>query len=258
MRPESKSLVPSPFSEPLAPSPEPHKFGAPDHHRGLMGAVLDLVKVLYEPGAVFERLRERPRFLAPVLALILLALVIGLLARPYVEAAIGGMMAQQAGAGGQQMSPGTAAMLQIVASVVFLPIIMLLAGGILWVVVSLFGEQASYRHLLSVSCYASTLYILQLAAGLLVLSLRGAESVTSPADLQPALGLDLLVPGAKGYLGAVLKGVNVFSIWGVVVQGIGITKTHNTSRETGYGAAAAAFVVALLVFSLFALLQPGG
>jgi hypothetical protein len=126
------------------------------------------------------------------------------------------------------------------------------------VVVSLFGEQASYRHLLSVASYATVLYILQVAAGFLVLALRGVESITSPMDLQPAFGLDLLFSGAKGYVGAVLKGVNVFSIWGVVVQGIGITKTHNTSRETGYGAAAVAFVIALLVFSLFALLQPGG
>lgn len=221
-----------------------------------MGAVLDLFRVLYEPGAVFERIRERPRFLAPLVTLMILSLVIGLLAKPYLEAALGGMMAQQAGAGGPQMSPGTMAMMQIVASALFLPIIMLVAGGILWVVVSVFGEQASYRHLISVSCHASILYILQLATGLLIVSLRGVESVTSVADLQPALGLDLLVPGAKGYLGAVLKGVNVFSIWGVVVQGIGITKTHNIARETGYGAAAVAFVVALLVFSLFALLQP--
>ncbi|HXF95897.1 MAG TPA: YIP1 family protein [Gemmatimonadales bacterium] len=221
-----------------------------------MGAVLDLVRVLFEPGAVFDRVRERPRVLVPLLTVMVVSLVLGFLARPYIVAAITAVMAQRpAGASGGP-SPETTATLQIVGSAVFLPLIVLIAAGILWIAVSLFGEQANYRKLLSVQVYSLTLYLLQAGAGLVVLGLRGVESVSSPADLQPAFGLDLLVPNATGYLGAVLKGINVFSIWGVVVQGIGVTRTHGTSRETGYGAAALAFVVSLLVFSLFALLQP--
>ena len=34
-----------------------------------MNAVLDLVKVLYEPGAVFERLREKPSFWQPFITI---------------------------------------------------------------------------------------------------------------------------------------------------------------------------------------------
>ena len=222
-----------------------------------MGAVLDLFRVLYEPGAVFERLRDRPRILVPMVSIVMLTLALGFVAKPYFEAALGAMMAQQAQGAANPMSPGTLATIQIVSASAFMPVVILIGAGILWVAVSLFGADASYRKLLSVQSHAMILYVAQLVAGIVVLSMRGVESVTSVADLQPAFGLDLLMPDAKGYLGAVLKGVNVFSVWGVVVQGIGITKTHNTSRETGYGAAAMAFVVALLVFSLFALLQPG-
>ena len=222
-----------------------------------MGAVLDLFRVLYEPGAVFERLRDRPRILVPMVSIVVMTLALGVVAKPYFEAALGAMMAQQAQGAANPMSPGTLATIQIVSASAFMPVVILIGAGILWVAVSLFGADASYRKLLSVQSHAMILYVAQLVAGIVVLSMRGVESVTSVADLQPAFGLDLLMPDAKGYLGAVLKGVNVFSVWGVVLQGIGITKTHNTSRETGYGAAAMAFVVALLVFSLFALLQPG-
>ena len=221
-----------------------------------MGAVLDLFRVLYEPGAVFERLRDRPRILVPMVSIVVMTLALGFVAKPYFEAALGAMMAQQAQGAANPMSPGTLATIQIVSASAFMPVVILIGAGILWVAVSLFGADASYRKLLSVQSHAMILYVAQLVAGIVVLSMRGVESVTSVADLQPAFGLDLLMPDAKGYLGAVLKGVNVFSVWGVVLQGIGITKTHNTSRETGYGAAAAGVVAALLLLSAFALLGP--
>ncbi len=222
-----------------------------------MDAVLDLVKVLYEPAAVFERIRERPGFLAPVATVMALALVLGFLSLPYIKAALGPVLAQAAATrGGTAPDPGRVAIWQIVGSTVFIPIFVAVAGGFLWVALSLFGAEAKYRLLGSIAAYTSVMYVLQLLAGFAVLSLRGVENVTSPLDLQPAFGLDLLAPGATGYVGALLKGVNVFSVWGMILNGIGISVTHRASKGTGYGAAAAAFVAMILLLSLFALLQP--
>jgi hypothetical protein len=222
-----------------------------------MGAVLDLVRVLYEPTAVFERIRERPRFVAPVTAIMALSLVIGLLMRPFVEAALGPMLAQAAAArGGAAPDAGKAALLQLVGATVFTPVFIALIGGLLWVAVSLFGVEARYRVLVSVAAYTSILYILQLLAALAVLALRGVASVSSPLDLQPAFGLDLLAPDATGFVGGLLRGVNVFSVWGGVLNGIGITVTHRTSKQTGYGAAVIAVVATVLLASLLGLLQP--
>ncbi|MGH7548831.1 MAG: YIP1 family protein [Gemmatimonadales bacterium] len=222
-----------------------------------MGAVLDVVRVLFEPTTVFERVRERPRFVAPVGTITLLSVMIGLLTLPYIKAALGPVLAQAATArGGPGPDVGMIAIFQVIASAVFVPIFVALAGGILWVVVSLFGEDAKYRLLTSVAGYTSIMYILQLAMGFVVLSIRGVESIASPLDLQPAFGLDLLAPDATGYVGGVLRGINVFSVWGLILNGIGITTTHHTSKATGYSAAAVAFVVTVLFVSLFALLQP--
>lgn len=224
-----------------------------------MGAILDLVRVLFAPAAVFERVRERPRFVAPVGTIMLLSVIIGLLTLPYIKAALGPVLAQAAaarGGGGPAPDVGMIAIFQVIASAVFVPIFVALVGGILWVVVSIFGEDAKYRLLTSVAGYTSIMYILQLAMGFAVLSIRGVESIASPLDLQPAFGLDLLAPEATGYVGGVLRGINVFSVWGLILNGIGITTTHHTSKATGYSAAAVAFVVTVLFVSLFALLQP--
>ena len=59
-----------------------------------MAAVLDLLKVLVEPTAVFERLREKPRFLAPYLVLAAITVLIVLLQLPYTRAAIAAQLAQ--------------------------------------------------------------------------------------------------------------------------------------------------------------------
>lgn len=218
-----------------------------------MDAVIDLVRVLYEPTAVFERLREKPRILLPMIAVVLLSLVLGFLALPYLKVGMRAVMPAQATGG---PSVDTIAMIQVVSSPIFVVIFLLLAAGVMWVAVSLLGAEGKYKLLLGVATYAAILYVLQLLAGYAVLTLRGIESVTSPQDLQPAFGLDLLAPGMTGYLGAVLKGINVFSVWGVVLEGIGISVTHRVSKGTGYIAAGIAFVVLLLVLSLFGLLQP--
>src|SRR5437879_13608498 len=58
-----------------------------------MGAIFDLVKVLFEPTAVFERVREKPRFLAPFLTLAVVTVAITALQLPYTKAALAAQFA---------------------------------------------------------------------------------------------------------------------------------------------------------------------
>jgi hypothetical protein len=47
-----------------------------------MSAVIDVVRVLFEPTAVFARVRERPQVLAPLLAIVVASLAIAYLSLP--------------------------------------------------------------------------------------------------------------------------------------------------------------------------------
>ena len=49
-----------------------------------MEAALDVFRVLYEPGKVFERVRERPRVLVPWIVLSLILVVIMYMMLPYI------------------------------------------------------------------------------------------------------------------------------------------------------------------------------
>ncbi|HVH68987.1 MAG TPA: YIP1 family protein [Gemmatimonadales bacterium] len=213
-----------------------------------MNAVLDLVRVLFEPTAVFERVRERPRFLAPFLALALITVVIVVLQLPYTKAALTAQFAQTPNMTPEQAQAGLKfASVGIVVAPIAYCLFLLLNAFILWVTVSVLGGEAKYATLLSVTTYASITYALLQIVGLIVLTMRGTGSIGSMLDLQPAVGLDLLAPDAKGFTLALLRGINPFTLYGLFLTAVGIAVTHRASKGTAYTAASIQVVLALLL-----------
>ena len=218
-------------------------------------AFLDVFKVLFEPAPVFERVRERPRFLAPFLIICAIQIAIYFVNLPFMKAGIAAQAASRPAGG-----PDPSNFLFIGAF--FIPIgigIALLLGGlILWVLVSVFGGDGKFRTLLSVSAYAAVPSVILLGiVGAIVLRMKGVGEITSPQDLQPALGLDLLAPGAKGFMGAALKAINPFGIWGLVLTAIGVSTTHRLSKGTGYTIATIGFLIGVLIAGAFAAMFAG-
>jgi membrane protein, antimicrobial resistance system len=210
-------------------------------------AWVDVVKVLFEPGAVFERVRNQPSFLAPYAAVMVVQIILFFVNLSYLKVALQNQMATQAP--GRPL-PGDALLVVFGLGIllIILTLILFISAFLLWVLVSLFGGEAKFVTLLSVALYGAVPSAILLAiVGAIVLHIQGPGQLTSPQDMQPALGLDLLAPGAKGFLGAVLKGINPFSLWGVALTGIGISTTHRLSKGTGYTVAIAGFAIALLI-----------
>src|SRR5262245_64992740 len=56
-------------------------------------SLLDVFKVLYEPGAVFERVRARPAFLLPFLTIVVVQCILFFVNLPYLRAALQAQMA---------------------------------------------------------------------------------------------------------------------------------------------------------------------
>ena len=98
--------------------------------------------------------------------------------------------------------------------------------------------------------------ILLAIVGAAVLQMKGVGQISSPQDLQPALGLDLLAPGATGFALSALKAINPFGIWGLVLTAIGVSTTHRLSKGTGYAVATIAFLVGVLIAGVFGLFGP--
>ena len=213
-----------------------------------MGAVLDLLNVLFEPTAVFERVREKPRFWAPFLALAVITVAIGVVQLPYVKAALAAQFAQTPNMTPERAQAGMKfAPIGIVIAPIVYALFLLLDAFILWVGVSVLGGEARYKTLLSVTTYAAITYTLLQLVGLIVLIMRGTASIASMVDLQPALGLDLLAPDATGFTLALLRGLNPFTLYGLFLTAVGVMVTHKTSKGTAYAVATIQFVIAWLI-----------
>lgn len=221
-----------------------------------MGAFSDVFRVLYEPGAVFGRVAEKPKFLAPFIVIAILATVIGYLMTPYQMAAGAAKLAEIA-----QTNPAAAESAKKFSSFgfVFAPIgygiFLVILATVLWVLVSVFGGEGKWGAVLSVATYVSITGILLQLVTFIVLSMKGVDQVTSPADLQPPLGLNLLVPNTKGFLGGFLAGINPFTIWGAFLYATGIQITHKTSKNAAWGAAITMTLITILLFAALASFQ---
>jgi len=219
-----------------------------------MGGIPDLFTILYDPQAVFARVKEKPRFWGPFLGLAVLQVAIAALMMPYSRAV---MQAMAQARGSSAATPSWAAWIGVVGAPVGLAIGLLIGAGILWIFVSMFGGEGSFRHLLSVVTYVGITGILLGIASLAVLMLGGGR-VETMADLRPGFGLDLLAPDATGFVKMLLWAVNPFTLWGLVLTGFGVAGTHNTSKGTAFTIATIAFVINALIGAGFAAIGGGG
>jgi len=213
--------------------------------------MLDVFNVLHDPGAVFNRVKERARILGPWIVLSAAFIVISIVSRPYQEAAMDAFKAtlapEQAVRMGNRGAGGG------VVGLILTPLIVLVIVGIgagaLWLGVMITGAQAQYKKLYSVLAYSSITYILFAVVGVIVLTVRGKAAITGFADVRAPLGLDLLVPSAGIFLGTVLNGINPFSVWAVWLTGTGISITHGISRGAAIAVTAVAYLICLLLLS---------
>jgi hypothetical protein len=210
----------------------------------MMAGILDLFNVLYDPNPVFARVKEKPRFWAPFLTLAVIQVVTSVLMMPFTRQLMQNM-AQAQGAAGQS-PPAWAAWIGVIIAPIGLAIGLLIGAGILWMLVSVLAGEGSFRHLLSVATYAGVTTILLTVASVVVLMIGGGR-VETAADLRPGFGLDLLVPEATGFVKTLLWTVNPFTLWGMVLTGLGIAGTHNATKGTAFTIAGIAFVINAII-----------
>jgi hypothetical protein len=212
--------------------------------------VIDVLKVLYEPGDVFERVRLQPKFLAPFLTIVVIQCVLFFINLSYLKVAIQAQMATAA-PGRPVPGSGTLIAFGVIFTAIILGLLLLISALVLYVGSSVSGGgEAKFGTLLSVAVYSAVPSTIVLTlVGMIVLHLQGTGQLTSPQDMQPALGLDLLASGTKGFVGGLLAGINPFTIWTFVLTALGVSTTQRMAKGNAYAVAAGSFIVVWLIAS---------
>jgi hypothetical protein len=216
----------------------------------------DLLEVVYAPRAVFQR---REKYVAFGLAMLILAVVatgIFFATRSALEPALDGLVQQQVAEALRKNPQLTEEQMQaarpmirgttvgfILASPVVFP---LLAGLLLWAVGKLFDSKAGLGAAVMVATYAWVPRLLGLvAAGIMALVLP-EDQVKSFISLtfSPARFVNEATTSV-GVLGLLAR-ADLFIIWQVVIQAIGMSVLGKVSTASGAAIAIIVWVLAML------------
>jgi len=223
----------------------------------------DFIDIFYQPAAVFDRRREGKFGLALVVlvvvcAVLYLALRNGL--APIMDAemakATAAMSAKNANLTSEQISSmtGTMEKFAVIGYVVFLPIGVLLTGAILWAVSRLVDAKETFAAAMMIATYSQIPRIVELVVNALQGLLLPPEQITSHYSVTLGVGR-FLDPNTNPFVMTLLGGIDLFTIWTVVLMAIGLSVVAGIPRSKAAVAAVLVWLVGLIIPLIGALRQ---
>ncbi len=219
--------------------------------------VQGLIDVFVNPAALFGRLRDRPDWLLPLLLGAAVYLVVQYFLHPYASRATLGMITDST-------PPQMAQALRDAANkpadwkLIFQPIgyvvLCLIGAGILTGLAAMLTAAGKFKPIFSAFLYAKLIALPAMLLSLLIVSLRGVESVNSMMDIMWTVGPAMFVTENK-FLFNVLSQINLFEAWYVILLVIAIQKITGAKRGTAitvvgiYWVIGAATMIGMLMLS---------
>lgn len=205
-----------------------------------------MIDVFVNPAALFTRLRDRPDWLIPMLVGCAVMLVVQYFMHPYAARAALGMI-------NDSTPPQMAQALREGANkpvdwkLIFQPIsygvLCLIGSGILTGLAAIFTAQSKFKAIFSAFVYAKLVTLPAMLLALLIVSLRGVDSVNGMMDILWTLGPAMFVTDNK-FLFNVLTQFNLFEAWYVVLLLIAIEKITGAKRGSSIAVVGVYWVIA--------------
>jgi len=218
--------------------------------------------VIFSPGAAFRKLKEKPRWIAPliiVLVVLLAVTMVGVSKMNYADVKAKAEQAmrdrgmpedqiqQRLEASDKIMNnPVTKYALPAVVAVVGTAIGMVIVALILMLIVPLLGgANANFLLGLTVVAHAAMVRVIAAVVRLILVLVRGVEHTST--------SLALALPNAKGFLLHFFSRVDIFTIWELILIAMGMKIVYDLKDNRSYY-----YLFGLwLIYILLASLLPG-
>jgi hypothetical protein len=224
----------------------------------------DFVDIFVNPSAVFERRREG-KFGIALLMLMIISAVVFFALRNGIAPIMDAEMAKQAAAMAAKypnITPDQIAAQQgmmekfaVIGYVLFMPIGIIITAVLLWLASKLISASVAFAAAMMIATYSQFPRIVEMILNALQGLLLSPESITGRYSVQigPArfLGAD-----ANPFLQTLLGGLDLFTIWVVILLAIGLSVVAKIPRSRAMIAAIMVWVVGLLP-SLYQALSQG-
>ena len=233
---------------------------ASDSATETMSTAETLGNIFFDPGATFESLQKKPRFL--VVALIMVVMFVGFSVLLFQKVNFEEFMRQQI-----EKSPRTAQMtpeqkeqavkmqsgpvgktIAYVIPVVAVAVLFSAGAGLYLLGVMAMGGVMSYKQAISVWAYSSLPpAVLGTLVGVIVLLMKPADSIdlAHPESITQA-NLGVLASSTSGPTYAFLSQMDLFQFYGLFLAALGLKKVGRISSGTAWTIVLAFFVIKVL------------
>jgi hypothetical protein len=201
----------------------------------------NLRDVVLAPSDTFEDVRERPRWLIPLLVVMVATLIVSYFMMPlYSEMQRAGVMASDMTPEQREQALGGMEAFKwigLAAGPIMVGIVSALIALLFWGWAAISGARdPQYKVAFTAMVYANVIQILQAVAQAIVVAVKGAEQVALEGG-PPTFGLALFLERGDmpRLLYGLLANVNFFSIWAAIVMAIAGVVAMRMSKGAAYG-----------------------
>ena len=185
---------------------------------------------LLSPGAGVRTLAVKTPLLIPMLVLCLGMVALNFLSIPFTDQLARTQLPE--GLEPEQLEQiERFQQLVLHASVFLTPLTMAcrwaLIAGLLYLISVLANGRMHYRQSYALVVLASLPLLGETALNLVILFLRGVDSIAEPFDLMPPIGLSLLFSPQSPAWYSILNSVNLFEIWHMILLVLGISALND-------------------------------
>lgn len=223
----------------------------------------DFIDILYQPSDVFDRRREGQFGLVLVVLIVMWAVLYFALQNgigPIMDVE----MSRQAAAMAQQNPAMTADQLAsaksamekfaLFGAVIFVPVGILITGCLLWLAGRVIEAKVAFAAAMMIATYSQIPRIIELVLNAVQGLFLPPEAITSRYSVTLGLGR-FMDPDSNPVLMTVLGGIDLFTIWTLVLMAIGLSVVARVSIQKGAIAAGLVWIVSLLPALFGALAQ---
>ncbi len=196
----------------------------------------NIINIFAAPTEVFQNIKITPKWLITFIIIAIVSIVCGYLLLPFMQKILEQTLSAKMDEEQAQQALSTMKIFQILGlllAVVPLLIKWLFVASLMYFGAILFNaQQINYKSVFSVVVLSELILLLMGIINLLVLYIKGAESVNTITDLNTIIGLDYFLADRSHNipLYTVLSSFNIFSVWYAAVLTIGISIVAGISK----------------------------
>jgi len=221
-------------------------------------AIRNLGSIFVSPREVAIRIGEKPYWILPLIAIIVINFVMIYVTYPLqsefmrkemVENLKSRGLSDEMIEGYLKITPAKRILSATIGGILGTVVIVLLASAILNVLSPLVGSKIGFKKMMAYSCYIFWISSVgSLIRGILMISKGTYDVRTSVAAFAPSLSI-------KSPLGVALSSLDLFTIWSVIALGIGFAELAQTTKRKSFTLIIVLWAVLIAISVAFAKLR---